>query len=172
MQTAAFVLADLWTGHPGPTTETGADIKESNEAEAPLERLAFEPEIESLTPDLSLIMTKVEKGERLDARSFLERVPQFRGIDAKPRNNNQRQDAKGRQDRMLKAIQQKLMNMLRPTAYSTRLWDPLQRRCSRYLSKHFGISRRRREAWSRRGSACPSQEVFCMTSSSCLLRRT
>ena len=86
MQEAAFQLADIWKKDDNGMMQDPQSTPEEDGKDAagqPLDRLAFEPEVETLSPDLALILKKIEKGEKLDSKSFLEQVPAFREIKLK-----------------------------------------------------------------------------------------
>ena len=79
-------------------------------------RLSWQQVLEELPADLKLVVERVQQGEKLDVRMFLENVPQWTSLKTRAEDNNHRVDAKSSQDKFLKNIQQKLLNMARVQA--------------------------------------------------------
>jgi hypothetical protein len=74
------MLAEVWSGDEEPQVGTPQGGGAHQRDKETIERLPWEPDIEPLSPDLQLVLAKVERGEKMDTKSFLEMIPQFSGF--------------------------------------------------------------------------------------------
>ena len=64
-----------------------------------------------LSDDLQLLVQKAAGGEKLDLKAFLENLLLWKGLKIRAEDNNHRGDAKAQHDRILKALQQKVLHL-------------------------------------------------------------
>ena len=63
-----------------------------------------------------MLVRKVAGGEKLDLKAFLENLPLWKGLKIQAEDKNHRGDAKAQHDRILKALQQKVLHLIRALA--------------------------------------------------------
>ena len=69
-----------------------------------------------LDPALQRCLKKIAAGDKFPAKTLLDEVPVFEGLKSKAEDNNHGQDSRSPQDKMLKAWQQRMLNMARVVA--------------------------------------------------------
>ena len=77
-----------------------------------------------LPNDLSVILQRIQAGERLEVKKLLEELPVWKGLKLRAEQNNRRQDGKSHQDKLLKSLQQRLLNIMRAYAAMHTTLDP------------------------------------------------
>ena len=118
----AFRLADRWQELLGTPVVPGLELRAKREpgaedpdsgAEEDEPRLPWEDEVVPLPEDLKVVLERLNAGGRAEARRLLEQVPVFRGLKVRSEDNNHKGDSKGSYDKLLKSIQQRLLNLAR-----------------------------------------------------------
>ena len=118
----AFTLADLWQSHldgtasasPGLAGMPRNSTREQEEDEEPT--LPWETPQVPLEAELQRCLKRVDSGEKFPARQMLDDIPVYSGLKARAEENNHGQDGKSMQDKMLKALQQRMLNAARVLA--------------------------------------------------------
>ena len=70
----------------------------------------------ALEPELSKCLKRVAAGEKFPARSLLEEVPLYEGLKSKAEEKKHGLNGRIQQDKMLKAWQQRMLNVARVLA--------------------------------------------------------
>ena len=154
---AAFRLAECWgttaagndatmpvsaTGIPAQTAKLGISAGDSAEEDEEMKEdeqaagvgFDWDEPTEVLPPDLSALVTRVSKGERLDVKTLLSALPRWEGLKTRAEDNNHRQDGRRQAERWLKDVQQKLLNAARIiAAVHTGIEDAEVLSCSQQL---------------------------------------
>ena len=127
---AAFQLADVWTAYLGTEEASSStekkgktrllddvvQMEDDDEEDVTAERLPWEEPLAPLPAELQTCLQHVQQGTRLPWRQILSEVPTFQGLKARAEDNNHGADAKAPQDRLLKSLQQKVLNLQRMQA--------------------------------------------------------
>ena len=74
--------------------------------------------------DLSVILQRIQAGERLEVKKLLEELPVWKGLKLRAEQNNHRQDGRSQQDKLLKSLQQRVLNIMRAYAAMHTTLDP------------------------------------------------
>ena len=72
--------------------------------------------METLPVDLQVCVRRLRSGERLQVKMLLDEVPGFEGLKLRAEENNHAGDAKNPNDKFLKSVQQRCINMARVQA--------------------------------------------------------
>ena len=112
---ASFALCEL-ISHRDQDEIDDADVDAEETAKggaSPVVSLEWETAPLPLPADLKYLWEKSREGQRLPLREVLEGVPNFSDLPAKAPENNHRQDGKAAADRVLKSVQQGILQSLR-----------------------------------------------------------
>jgi hypothetical protein len=118
----AFGLSEHWQavgeGQVPPASQPPAKHFKPSEDEDDAEdaHLPWELPQVALEPELLKCLKRVGAGEKFPARSLLEEVPLYEGLKSKAEENNHGLDGRSQQDKMLKAWQQRMLNVARVLA--------------------------------------------------------